>query len=182
MTDALQMEARAFNFRGERHITIVNSMPLPEGFTVRRASTAELEILVGHRRSMFADMGYEDQATLDSMAARFRSWVLEHMEAADYHAWLVYAPDGSVAAGAGLWLMDWPPHMIGKSMRRGNILNVYTDARFRRRGLARLLMEEIVAWCKNNGVDTIILHASPAGRSLYESMGFAATNEMRIRL
>lgn len=157
-------------------------MPLPEGFTVRRASTAELDILVGHRRSMFVDMGYEDEPTLESMSARFRIWLLEHMEAGDYRAWLVCAPDGSVAAGAGLWLMDWPPHMIGKGARRGNILNVYTDARFRRRGLARLLMEEILAWCKNNGVDTIILHASPAGRSLYEAMGFVATNEMRIRL
>src|SRR5512146_273232 len=123
----------ACHFRGESHITIVNPMPLPEGFTVRRASTAELDILVGHRRSMFVDMGYEDQTTLESMSARFRIWLLEHMEAGDYRAWLVCAPDGSVAAGAGLWLMDWPPHMIGKGARRGNILNVYTVARFRRR-------------------------------------------------
>jgi hypothetical protein len=28
----------------------------------------------------------------------------------------------------------------------------------------------------------VILHSSDAGRSLYESMGFQATNEMRILL
>lgn len=157
-------------------------MSLPEGFTIRRAATADLEILVAHRRAMFKDMGYNDDAALDSMSAKFKVWLLEHMNAGDYHAWLVSAADGSIAAGAGLWLMDWPPHMLGKAVRRGNILNVYTAERFRRRGLARVLMEAVLQWCRENGVDTVILHASPAGKSLYESMGFAATNEMRLRL
>lgn len=157
-------------------------MSLPEGFTIRRAATADLEILVAHRRAMFKDMGYNDDAALDLMSAKFKVWLLEHMNAADYHAWLVSAVDGSIAAGAGLWLMDWPPHMLGKAARRGNILNVYTAERFRRRGLARELMEAVLQWCRENGVDTVILHASPAGKSLYESIGFAATNEMRLRL
>lgn len=157
-------------------------MSLAEGFTIRRAATADLEILVAHRRAMFKDMGYKDDAALDSMSAKFQVWLLEHMNAGDYHAWLVSSADGSIAAGAGLWLMDWPPHMLGKAARRGNILNVYTAERFRRRGLARELMEAVLQWCRENGVDTVILHASPAGKSLYESMGFAATNEMRLRL
>lgn len=157
-------------------------MSLPDGFTIRRASTADLDILVEHRRAMFQDMGYHDDVALNSMSAKFRVWLLEHMNARDYHAWLVSAPDGSIAAGAALWLMDWPPHMVGQGPRRGNILNVYTAAHFRRRGLARELMQTVLAWCGENRLDTIILHASPSGRPLYESMGFQPTNEMRIRL
>jgi len=157
-------------------------MPLPEGFTIRCASTADLETLVAHRRAMFHDMGYNDDVALDSMSAKFRVWLLEHMIAGDYHAWLVCAPDGSIAAGGGLWLMDWPPHMIGQGAHRGNILNVYTADNFRRQGLARGLMEEVLLWCRENGIDTIILHASPAGKNLYDSMGFIPTNEMRLRL
>jgi GNAT superfamily N-acetyltransferase len=90
------------------------------------------------------------------------------------------APDAGIAAGTGLWLMDWPPHMIGRSARRGNILNVYTNANYRRRGLARELMQVALDWCKKSAVDTIILHASASGKNLYESMGFAPTNEMRL--
>jgi len=130
---------------------------------------------------MFLDMGYEDEAVLDSMSRRFREWLMKQMSAGNYLAWLVMAPDGSIAAGTGLWLMDWPPHMIGTSERRGNILNVYTSANFRKRGLARSLMETVLAWCRENRIDTVILHASPAGRGLYESMGFSETNEMRLR-
>jgi GNAT superfamily N-acetyltransferase len=104
------------------------------------------------------------------------------MNRGEYHAWLITAPDGSAAAGAALWLMDWPPHMIGKAARRGNIVNVFTARQFRHRGLARHLMQAALDWCRHNAIDTVVLHASPAGRSLYESMGFEATNEMRLRL
>jgi ribosomal protein S18 acetylase RimI-like enzyme len=157
-------------------------MSLPEGFEIRRASTADLDTLVEHRAAMFRAMGYSDEAAVDSMSAKFRVWLLEHMNAGDYLAWLVSAPDGATAAGAGLWLMDWPPHMTGRDSRRGNILNVYTEENFRRQGLARELMDTVLQWCRKNGIDTIVLHASPAGRSLYEAMGFTATNEMRLKL
>jgi hypothetical protein len=89
-------------------------MSLSAGFNLRRASTADLDILVAHRRAMFEDMGYNDDLALNSMSAKFRVWLLQHMNLGDYRAWLVCAPDGAVAAGAGLWLMDWPPHMVGQ--------------------------------------------------------------------
>lgn len=157
-------------------------MSLPAGFAIRCASTADLETLVAHRRSMFLDMGYRDEAALDTMSARFRVWLQPRVDSGEYRAWLVAAPDGSIAAGAGLWLMEWLPHMIGQGTRRGNIVNVFTHESFRRRGLARQLMETALQWCRENGVDTIILHASDSGRELYESMGFTATNEMRLSL
>ena len=157
-------------------------MSLPEGFEIRRATIYDADLLVEHRRAMFHDIGYRDEVALDLMAAKFRVWLTEHMNAGDYLAWLILAQDGSVAAGTGLWLMDWPSHMVGRSEQRANILNVYTAENFRRRGLARLLMDAVLQWCRDNQIDTIILHASPAGRPLYESMGFKPTNEMRLQL
>jgi GNAT superfamily N-acetyltransferase len=156
-------------------------MSLPDGFAVRRAATEDIATLVAHRRAMFADMGYKDEKALDTMAAECHPWLLTRMHRGEYLAWLAVAPDHSIVAGAGLWLMEWPPHMIG-SGTRGNILNVYTAAEFRRRGLARELMKAAMQWCDANGVDVVVLHASPDGRRLCESMGFAATNEMRIKL
>jgi GNAT superfamily N-acetyltransferase len=156
-------------------------MNLPGGYAIRRASIDDIDTLVAHRRAMFVDMGYRDEAALDSMAAKCRPWLLSKMNRGEYLAWLATAPDESIAAGAGLWLMDWPPHMVGNGTR-GNILNVYTAAEFRRRGLAGELMKAAMRWCRSNGVDVVVLHASPDGRRLYEAMGFAATNEMRIKL
>lgn len=157
-------------------------MGVPDGFTIRRASESEVDILVSQRVSMFLDMGHADDAIMSQMAERCRSWLLGKMRAGEYLAWLAVDQPGAIVAGAGLWLMDWIPHVIGKSERRGNILNVYTRPEFRRRGLARRLVEVAVTWCRENGIDTVILHASPEGRPLYEALGFSGTNEMRIRM
>jgi GNAT superfamily N-acetyltransferase len=154
-----------------------------ETFTIRRATLADVDTLMAHRRGMFHDMGYHDAAALDDMCAKFRPWLIAKMEAEQYLAWLAM-PSGEevIAAGAGLWIMDWPPHMVGAQARRGNVVNVYTTPEYRRRGLARRLMDTILDWCRANSLDVVVLHASQDGRPLYESMGFTATNEMRLML
>jgi hypothetical protein len=43
-------------------------------------------------------------------------------------------------------------------------------------------MNAAMQWCSSNRVDVVVLHASPEGRGLYESMGFQGTNEMRMKL
>ncbi len=127
-------------------------------------------------------MGHHDHKALDEMSAKFRPWLEERMKSQQYLAWLTESDDGKIVAGAGLWIMDWPPHMIGTQARRGNALNFYTVPEFRRRGLARRLMETLLAWCRENSLEVLILHASKEGRPLYESLGFEATNEMRLLL
>lgn len=148
---------------------------------IRQATLADAAVLTSHRRGMFRDMGYSDQAALDAMARRFLPWLEQKMRVNEYLAWLVITETGEVAAGAGLWLMDWPPHMLGSGPWRGNILNVYTEPEFRKRGLARRLTVAAMDWCRENGVDCVILHASDQGRGIYESLGFEPTNEMRVR-
>jgi ribosomal protein S18 acetylase RimI-like enzyme len=131
---------------------------------------------------MFSDMGHQDAAALDVMTVAFLSWVHQKMTSEEYLAWVAVSPEGSIVSGLGLWLMDWPPHMIGPGARRGNILNVYTEPSFRRQGIARQLMIVALDWCRANGIRAVILHASDNAQRLYDSLGFESTNEMRMLL
>jgi len=146
---------------------------------VRPATLDDIEIIAAHRRAMFVDMGHRDTALLNAMIGTFRPWLNQKMLAGEYLAWLAAGQDGSVVAGLGLWLMDWPPHVIGPGSRRGNILNVYTEPAHRRQGIARSLMNTALEWCRLHGIRVVILHASEDGRKLYEQLGFQPTNEMR---
>ena len=150
--------------------------------TIRPGTADDAETIAAHRRSMFSEMGHGDEAALDAMTAAFLPWLRQRMNDSEYLAWLAIGPDGSIVAGLGLWLMDWPPHMIGPGARRGNILNVYTERPFRRQGIARRLMDIALDWCRANGIRAVILHASEDGQKLYEQIGFERTNEMRILL
>ena len=146
----------------------------------------DAEIVVAHRRAMFLDMGYRDDEVLGRMCEAFRPWLLRKMQAGEYLAWFAVAQggddEGAVAASSGLWLMDWPPHLLGPGRWRGNILNVYTRPESRRNGLARRLTQTAIEWCRENQVSTVILHASDAGRPIYQSMGFEPSTEMRMIL
>ena len=146
------------------------------------AAKTDAETICHHRRAMFRDMGHPDDAVMDAMVTAFRPWVEQRLESSEYRAWFAYNADGEIIAGAGIWLMDWPPHMIAPGHARANIINVYTEPAYRRRGLARQLMAELLDWCRSSGIRVVILHASKEGRSLYESLGFTSTNEMRLVL
>jgi len=39
----------------------------------------------------------------------------------------------------------------------------------------------ILAWARARGLNGVNLHASSEGHDLYEALGFAHTNEMRLR-
>lgn len=153
-----------------------------EPFLIRAGTLADAETVVAHRRAMFLDMGYPDDDGMRAMLERFRPWLLAKMQAEEYLAWFAVDQNDAVAAGLGMWLMDWPPHLLGPGRWRPNILNVYTRPDRRRQGLARKLVEHALAWCGAHELSTVILHASDAGRPLYQSMGFQASTEMRMIL
>ena len=64
--------------------------------------------------------------------------------------------------------------------RHAIIINVFTEPEWRRRGIAKLLLEQIIAWARTERLDRLVLHASDEGRLLYEKMGFVQTSEMRF--
>jgi ribosomal protein S18 acetylase RimI-like enzyme len=151
---------------------------------IRSAELNETDLLaiVEHRRAMFRDMGYADEVALNAMSDPFRPWLHRKMKAGEYLAWFALAPDSSIAAGLGLWLMEWPPHMVGAGQIRGNIINVYTMPAHRRQGMARALTETALEWCRANHIHVVVLHSSDQGRRIYQSLGFQPANEMRLIL
>jgi GNAT superfamily N-acetyltransferase len=122
------------------------------------------------------------------MVRQATRYLEQRIPTAEYVGWLsalVDKPD-EIVAGAGLLKLRIPPHphkdpegVVLAEGHRGLIINVYTERAWRRQGLARLLMEHLMAWAEKSCLETLVLHASDEGRALYESLGFTPTNEMR---
>lgn len=152
-------------------------MTLPPGYTLRPATPADAPLIAAQRESMFTDMGTE----YTEAVANFTPWVGRHLTAGTYLGWMAEA-GGQAVAGAGLLVMDWPPHFTSPEPLRSYLLNVYTHPAHRGHGLARLLTEEAVAETRRRGIKIMSLHASEFGRPIYERLGFVPTNEMRLTL
>jgi GNAT superfamily N-acetyltransferase len=148
---------------------------------IREATPDDLALIIHQRRSMFIDMGYTNPALLDAMAATSGPFIKNGLQEGFYRGWLVEL-GGQVVAGGGLMILGHPSSPRDPSPRRAWILNMYTEPAYRGRGLAKSIVETITAWCREQGFAWVSLHASEAGRHLYENLGFKPTNEMRLEL
>ena len=155
---------------------------MPDPISIRMATADDIPAIQYQRRHMFVDMGNPQNRVLDEHDEVFETWVGPAMEAGEYLGFLAQSEAGETIGGAGLWLPNWPPHPKRPHIRRGYVMNVYVRPDFRRQGVARKIMIAVLDWCKAHNVLIVSLHASDAGRPMYEGLGFEATNEMRIEL
>jgi ribosomal protein S18 acetylase RimI-like enzyme len=163
--------------------------PANPEFAIRRAALDDVATIARHRAAMFLEMGRMPAALRDELTEATMRYLNAAIPGGEYVGWLVSeaASPREIVAGAGVQRRRILPHPMGQgdevSLARGEqgiVLNVYTEPAWRRRGLAQLLMREILTWAGASGLETLVLHASDAGRALYEGLGFIGTNEMRF--
>jgi ribosomal protein S18 acetylase RimI-like enzyme len=147
-------------------------------YQIRAATPADAAVITHHRRRMFVDAGRQNNRVLDVMAEHFKPWVETRLADGRYIGWLTTV-DGAVVAGAGLIVLDWPPHPLDpRQDKRGYLLNVYVEPEHRRKKLASQLIDHALAEARKQKIRVIALHSTDAGKPLYESNGFRDTNEM----
>jgi GNAT superfamily N-acetyltransferase len=166
-------------------------MRQPDGeFLIRRADVGDAAVIARHRARMFHDMGELSDETVDDFLAASKAWTERALTNGEYIGWLAtpQREPALIIAGAGVQRRQAPPHPHRPSRNGGAfaegrhaiVLNVFTEQEWRKRGVAPLLMEQIIRWAREEKLDRLVLHASAQARSLYERMGFVPTNEMRF--
>jgi GNAT superfamily N-acetyltransferase len=129
---------------------------------------------------MFVDAEVKFAVPMETMVANFVEWLRPKLVDGSYVGWLA-EQDGRLVAGAGLWVMEWPPHFMHAEPRRAYLLNFYVAPEMRRQGLARMLLVLAVEEAKARGIKVVTLHASKFGKPVYEQYGFKMSNEMMLR-
>lgn len=90
----------------------------------------------------------------------------------------VLAFDGENAVGcATICYVQVMPTYSHPTGNRAHIMNVYVREEFRRRGIAREMMEMLLDEAKLRGVSQITLDATESGRPLYQALGFESSEE-----
>ncbi len=161
---------------------------MADPFVVRRATTADIPVVAHHRAAMFVDMGVLSASLAPTLRRATVARLGDMLPHGDYLGWLAHPADApaTIVAGAGVQVrrvLPFPTTLGGGAAvaegRQAIVLNVYTEPAWRGRGLAGLLMDHVLAWSRAAGIESLVLHASEAGRPMYEGMGFVRTNEMR---
>lgn len=157
---------------------------------IRRATGDDAAVIAHHRVRMFEDMRIISEDAIPELFSLSEIDFRRTVSTGEYIGWLAYdeTSPGSIVAGAGLLIRTIPPFPVIEGSnagairlgKQGLVINVYAEPAWRRKGLARMLMREVMAFAGEAGVEGLVLHASAEGRPLYEQLGFRATNEMRL--
>jgi GNAT superfamily N-acetyltransferase len=167
-----------------------NNTEMSERFTIRPATVEDADAIAKHRACMFDEMGEVPPEAFETLRAKSRERLLDLITRGEYIGWLAIPADGPniIAGGAGIQLREVLPHPLARTDqsngiaegRHAIILNVFTEPEWRRQGVAVLLLQRIIEWARAERLDRLVLHASEAGRALYERLGFVGTSEMRF--
>lgn len=133
-------------------------------YVIRTATPEDAAIIAHHRAAMFYDMGFVSKAEAERLAAAPPPQLAALLAAGEYFGHLAEKA-GQVVAGGGMILRRLLPRP--GSLQGGEeayILNVYTEPPHRGRGLARMVMQSLLASGAERGVARVSLHASDAGR------------------
>jgi len=156
--------------------------------TVMRARWAtedDAAEIVRLRRLMFADMGFDTR--VDDWEAPARRAIRDELRAGRLVAAVVDPPDGSagLAASGVVQFETRLPSPGFPGTTKGYLSSMSTDPRWQRRGLARDVITLLLAECNARGAAFVDLHATAAGRPLYEQLGFGVRGgnpELRLYL
>jgi GNAT superfamily N-acetyltransferase len=163
---------------------------MPERFEIRLATPDDVDAIAEHRARMFDEMGEVPPGTFEILRTKSRARLQDYLNRGEYVGWLAILAQRPeiIAGGAGVQLREVLPHPLSRTKdgnriaegRHAIIINVFTEPQWRRQGVALLLLQRIIDWARAERLDRLVLHASEAGRSLYERLGFVGTNEMRL--
>lgn len=157
---------------------------MDNAIAIRRATVRDAAQLALHRAGMFRDMGQLAPENEAALVEASTAYFLRAVPDAEYVAWVAEA-GGRIVAGAGVQLRSLLPRPTpdGKELvlgLEGIVLNVYVEHEWRRRGIARELMNRVIAWARTGAIVRLVLHPSSDGRPLYVAMGFVPTDELRF--
>ncbi len=132
---------------------------------------------------MWREIGRWSEAELDRADRAYRRWVVRERRAKRFFAYIVETPKGVPAGSGAVWLAPNQPRpgRVGTS-GLPYILSMYTEPRYRRRGVATRLVLTMIEWAERRRYGRVVLHASPMGRPVYARLGFQPSREMRLDL
>lgn len=150
--------------------------------TYRRATLADVDVLVDFRLRFLADRAGTERAPDEELiAGNLREYFADAMPRGAFVAWLAER-DGAVVATSGLVVWRIPPNNSVATGRQAYVLNMYTVPEARRRGICTALLEKMIEEARALGLSRVHLHASTIGEGIYRRRGFVEPSDVELLL
>ena len=145
----------------------------------RKLTAEDLDPFIRMRITQLREEGATEQIDL---VPALKDYYRRHLKDGTFVSWL--AVDGEKIVGtSGMSFVEKPPYFSCPSERIGLLSSMYTDPAYRRRGIARELLERVVEEARAYGCGSVQITASDMGVLLYSAFGFQKNgNFMQYKL
>lgn len=145
--------------------------------SIRLATPQDVPVLADLRFRFRTELGEpaEPEAAFRDRCAR---WMAERL-AGNPH-WLCWVAEGPEGIVGNLWLqvIEKIPNPVSEPEHHAYVTNVYVVPPLRSAGVGALLLEAALAWCRQSGIDAVLLWPSARSRSFYARYGFTARDDL----
>lgn len=145
----------------------------------RRLGQRDFDSFIGLRIRQFREEGATEDVDL---RPALLDYYIRHMKDGTFVSWLA-VDDDRIVGTSGVSFVEKPPYFGCPSGRMGLLSSMYTDPRYRRRGIATELLRKAVDEAMAYGCGTVQITASDMGVKLYDAFVFVHNgNFMQYRL
>ncbi|MFX1566953.1 MAG: GNAT family N-acetyltransferase [Promethearchaeota archaeon] len=141
-------------------------------YSLRKANLNDIDKLIEFRIEFLKEIQeYPPYKEFEIFQNSLKEYLLTKMKNNKFVAWFAEY-ENEIIATSGLSFLQKPPHFINITGKFAYIMNMYTNPEWRRKGIGSALLEKLFEEIKQKGIHSVVLHATPSGRFLYEKYGF----------
>lgn len=134
----------------------------------RKLEDKDLDVFMEMRMLQLQEEGAE--ATFD-LKPYLQDYYIRHLQDNTFVSWLAI-DDNKIVGTSGMSFVEKPPYYSCPSGRIGLLSSMYVIKEYRRKGIAKFLLDKVVNEAKNFGCAAVQITASDMGVLLYTDYGF----------
>jgi ribosomal protein S18 acetylase RimI-like enzyme len=151
---------------------------IEQNFVIASASQEQMRAAADLRQAMAFEGGEDWDANHPGWRDRYAEYFARKQ--AEYKGQLFVALNGEQVIAMAAVTLPEDYHAFVRGRISGRVNSVYVVPAFRRRGIARALMQAGMSWLKAQGCAVVRLNSSEEGLSLYRSLGFQPRRELEF--
>ena len=161
------------------------SILLERAMNLQEATSDDIRQLAIHHRKMFEEIweqkGQKIEVTKAQEIEKAYSRKLEkEIPGGTCKAWVVKNGNEVMASG-GITIVSSVPVPGDTNHKVAYLHSMYTEKEYRGRNYAQQIIHTAIQYCKDNGINRVVLNASDAGKPIYERIGFVSSPDaMRL--
>ena len=145
----------------------------------RKLCEKDLDIFIEMRINQLREEGAKEDIDLKPA---LQDYYIRHMKDGTFVSWIA-VDDEKIIGTSGMSFVEKPPYFGCPSGKMGLLSSMFTNADYRRMGIAKELLHRVVKEAQNYGCGTIQITASDMGVKLYTAYGFVHNgNFMQYKL